>query len=230
MSSAVDPILVLILMLNFLLLGTSRMGSAINASAMQGALLGVLAVAVHGQVAIRPILLGIAAIAIKGLFIPGMLHRALRDAAIRREIDPYVSFVASLVLGRLPRGLLFCSPSSSAGPRLKGRCWCRRRSRRYSWVLDSDDTTQGHYAGGCWKTDFVMGLTVHDAMPSAVEVFCWTCWWRSLSWHCHQSIIASSPPDGAARHAQGVAMAILRSLFRFYLRLRPFCAVEARST
>ena len=42
MSSAIDPVVVLILAINFLLLGTSRLGAAINASAMQGALLGLL--------------------------------------------------------------------------------------------------------------------------------------------------------------------------------------------
>ena len=42
MSAAVDPLLVLILMLNFLMLGTSRLRTAIKASAAQGVLLGVL--------------------------------------------------------------------------------------------------------------------------------------------------------------------------------------------
>src|SRR6266545_7477635 len=104
MSSAVEPILVLILVLDFLLLGTSRLRTAINASAIQGALLGAVTVFVHGAPAFRPIAVGVAAVAIKGILIPGSLHRALREAAIRREIEPYISFVSSLVLGAVATG------------------------------------------------------------------------------------------------------------------------------
>src|SRR5262245_6339160 len=104
MSTAVDPVLVLILLLNFLLLGASRLRTAINASALQGALLGLLVVLVHGAPALRPVLVGVAAVSIKGVLIPAMLHRAMRDAAIRREVDPYISFVTSLMLGAVATG------------------------------------------------------------------------------------------------------------------------------
>ncbi len=55
MAFAVDPLLVLVLTLNFLLLGTSRLRAAIGASALQGALLGAIAVTLHGVPALRPI-------------------------------------------------------------------------------------------------------------------------------------------------------------------------------
>src|SRR4030095_154071 len=104
MPALVDPMLVLILVLNFLLLGTSRLRTAINASALQGALLGLLTVFVHGSMATRRLVGGAVAVAIKGLLIPGMLHRALRDTAIRREIEPYISYVSSLFLGAVATG------------------------------------------------------------------------------------------------------------------------------
>ena len=176
MAAAVDPLLVLVLMLNFLLLGTSRLRAAITASALQGALLGALLVFVHGTASPRPILVGLAAIAIKGLLIPGMLNRALRDAAIRREIEPYVSYVTSLVLGavatatailfadRLPlapehqRSLLV--PASLATV-LTGFLILSTRRKAITQVVGYLVLENGI---------FVMGLTLHDALPSLVEV------------------------------------------------------------
>ena len=176
MYSAVDPMLVVILMLNFFLLGTSRLRSAINASAAQGALLGLLTVLMHGGFSARPIAVAVAAIAIKGVLIPGMLHRALRDAAIRREIEPYVSFVTSLVMGAVATGaaLLFADrlplapehqqlllvPASLATV-LTGFLILSTRRKAITQVVGYLVLENGI---------FIMGLTLHDAMPSLVEV------------------------------------------------------------
>ncbi|MCC7539097.1 MAG: hydrogenase [Deltaproteobacteria bacterium] len=173
---AVEPLLVLILMLNFLLLGTSRLRTAINTSAFQGAVLGGLTVLVHGGFAVRPILVGLATIAIKGVLIPLMLHRALRDAAIRREIEPYVSSVVSLLLGavatgasvlyadRLPlapqhRGSLLV-PAALATV-LVGFLILTSRRKAITQVVGYLVLENGI---------FMMGLTLHDAMPYLVEI------------------------------------------------------------
>jgi hydrogenase-4 component E len=176
MSSAVDPLLVSVLMLNFLVLGTSRLRTAINASALQGALLGGLTVCVHGSWGLRPVLVGLAAVSIKGLFIPGMLHRALRDAAIRREIEPYISFVKSLLLGAVATGaaVLFADrlplapehqrsllvPASLATV-LTGFIVLSTRRKAITQVVGYLVLENGI---------FIMGLTLHDAMPSLVEI------------------------------------------------------------
>lgn len=176
MSLIVDPLLVLILMLNFLLLGTSRLKTAISASALQGALLGAVIVGVHGSLALRPIAVGAAAIAIKGLLIPGMLNRALRDVAIRREIEPFIGFVTSLVLGALATGaaVLFADrlplaaehrgsllvPASLATV-LTGFLILTTRRKAITQVVGYLVLENGI---------FIMGLTLHEAMPSLVEV------------------------------------------------------------
>jgi hydrogenase-4 component E len=175
-SSAVDPLLVLILMLNFLILGTSRLRAAINASATQGALIGLLTVFVHGSPAMRPIVLGAAAVAIKGLLIPGMLMRALRDAAIHREIEPYISFLTSLLLGAVATGaaVLFAdhlplAPDhqgsllvpASLSTVLTGFLILSTRRKAITQVVGYLVLENGI---------FVMGLTLHDAMPSLVEI------------------------------------------------------------
>lgn len=176
MSSTVDPLLVLVLMSNFLLLGTTRLRSAINASATQGVLLGLLTVFVHPELSMRAITVGAIAIAIKALLIPQMLHRALREAAIRREIEPYISYVTSLILGaiatgaavlfadRLPlapehQGLLLV-PASLATV-LTGFLILTTRRKAITQVVGYLVLENGI---------FIMGLTLHEAMPSLVEV------------------------------------------------------------
>ena len=176
MNALVDPVLVLVLMLNFLLLGTSRLRTAIHASASQGALLGVLTIFVHGQIAPRPALVAIAAMAIKGIVIPQLLQRALRDAAIKKEIEPYVSFLASLILGAAATGLaivfadrLPLAPEhqgsllvpASLATVLCGFLILTTRRKAITQVVGYLTLENGI---------FVMGLTLHEAMPFFVEV------------------------------------------------------------
>jgi hydrogenase-4 component E len=97
MSGAVDPVLVLVILLNFYALGTSRVDAVINAVALQGAVLGALAVLVHGFHDPLPLLLGMLTLMVKGVAIPMMLRRAMREVAIRREVEPYIAYVPSLL-------------------------------------------------------------------------------------------------------------------------------------
>ncbi len=97
MSSAVDPVLVLVLLLNFLSLGTSRLHAVINAVALQGVLLSALALLVHGASTLAS-LLALLTVLLKGIAIPMMLRRAMREADIRREVEPFIDYVPSLLL------------------------------------------------------------------------------------------------------------------------------------
>lgn len=176
MSAWVDPVLVLILMANFFLLGTSRLRSAINASAMQGALLGLLTVLVHASLELRVVAVAAAAVAIKGLLIPSLLHRALRDVAIRREIEPYVSYATSLLLGAVGTGtaVLFANqlpltpdqqgsllvPASLATV-ITGFLIMSTRRKAITQVVGYLVLENGIY---------VMGMSLHDVMPSLVEI------------------------------------------------------------
>lgn len=105
MNPAVDPLLSAILLLNFFTLGASRIRAVISAVAIQGIALGMLVVLVHHDHDLRTLGLAAGAIVLKGAVIPSMLHRAMRDADIRREVEPYVGFVASLLLGAVATGL-----------------------------------------------------------------------------------------------------------------------------
>jgi hydrogenase-4 component E len=100
-----DPLLIVILALNFVALGVSRVRGVINAVAFQGILLGILLVFVHPEIGVRGTLLAAATIVLKGFILPRFLIQALREANIQREVMPIVSFMNSLLLGAAGTGL-----------------------------------------------------------------------------------------------------------------------------
>lgn len=101
-------ILTLVVLTNLKLLGTSRLGAAIRVVAAQGVALGILPILAHFQeLSGHLALLAAATIAIKGVVFPWLLFRAIRDADFSRQIEPYVGYVASLVVGVLALGASF---------------------------------------------------------------------------------------------------------------------------
>lgn len=105
MHNAIDPLLVVMLLLNFFLLGTSRLRAAISGSAAQGVVLGILTILVHGHITLQSVLIAVGAVILKAVVIPIIMLRAMREAAIRREIEPFIGFIPSLLLGALGTGL-----------------------------------------------------------------------------------------------------------------------------
>ncbi len=100
-----DPFLILILALNFVALGVSRIRAVINTVAFQGALLGIFPIFVHPEIGFRGVVLMAGTIALKGVLIPRYLLRAMRAAEIQHEDKPVISYMASLLLGALGTGL-----------------------------------------------------------------------------------------------------------------------------
>lgn len=105
MNKFIDPILVLVLLLNFVALGASRMRTVIQAVVVQGMLLGVLIALAHGKLEIWVAMMALVTILLKGIAIPRMLFDAIRDVVIRREVEPIIGFIASLFLGAVGTGL-----------------------------------------------------------------------------------------------------------------------------
>lgn len=176
MSRAVDPLLVLVLLLNFFILGTSRLRTVIDGSALQGVLLGLLVIFVHGGLGVPSAVVATAAMLIKGVLIPSLLHRAMREAAIRREIEPLVGYSASLLLGATATGaaVLFARvlplapqhvgsllvPASFATVLTGFLVLCTRR-KAITQVVGYLVLENGI---------FIMGLCLLEAMPFLVEV------------------------------------------------------------
>ncbi|MGA2703572.1 MAG: hydrogenase [Isosphaeraceae bacterium] len=106
MVPLLDPLLIVALTLNFVALGVSRIRGVINAVALQGVLLGILALFVHPAIGTRVILLVAVTVGLKGFVIPRYLVHALREANIQDEVKPGVgSFMGSLSLGAVGTGL-----------------------------------------------------------------------------------------------------------------------------
>ena len=99
MISAVNLLLVGILLLNLFMLGTSRIRGLIHAAALQGVVLGVMPLLLGGHNEWELGLIAIGTVVLKGVFIPQMLRRALREAQIKREVEPLIGFVPTMLLG-----------------------------------------------------------------------------------------------------------------------------------
>jgi hydrogenase-4 component E len=105
MDSLRDPLLILALALNFFALGVDRVRAVINAVALQGVLVGLLALLIQPEINLHTALLVAATLALKGLIIPGLLLRAMRAVDVQREVRPLVDYLASLLLGAVGTGL-----------------------------------------------------------------------------------------------------------------------------
>lgn len=100
MSSWVETSLVLIVLTNFLLLASSRLGSCVRTIAFQGVILAVLVLSTHaGGIGPRVVLLAAMIVAIKGVVLRWLLLRTLRNVHARREIEPYVGYTSSILAG-----------------------------------------------------------------------------------------------------------------------------------
>lgn len=105
MKEYIDPLLVVVLLLNFVVLGASRLRTLIQAVAVQGILLGVMIPLAHGSFNFWVSMMAGATVALKGVVIPRMLFHAVREVVVRREVAPLVGFVASLFLGAVGTAL-----------------------------------------------------------------------------------------------------------------------------
>lgn len=105
MTQILDPLLIVVLALNFVALGVSRLRGVINAVAVQGTLLGIFPLLVHHEIGLRGILLAVVTIALKGFVFPALLNHAMREADIQHEVKPVGSFMGSLLLGAVGTGL-----------------------------------------------------------------------------------------------------------------------------
>jgi hydrogenase-4 component E len=99
---------VLVVLTNLKLLASSRLGASIRTVAVQGVLLGLLPVLGHlDALSTRVVILAVGSMALKGVVFPWLLFRALREADVDREVQPYVGYVASLIAGVLALAAAF---------------------------------------------------------------------------------------------------------------------------
>ncbi len=112
--------MIYLILSDLLLVGSSRLGACIRIVATQGILLGLLPWLQQGQLTGHVLVLMAASVVTKGLIFPFLLARALREADVRREVEPLVGYLPSLLFGVLMLGGAFWFSARlpmPAGPR-----------------------------------------------------------------------------------------------------------------
>jgi len=100
MTNWIDTVMVLIILSNLMLLGSSRLAACIRIVASQGIILGLLPLLAHeGGIDGHVVLLAAWSVTLKGVAFPWLLTRAMRDASVRREVEPFVGYTTSLLAG-----------------------------------------------------------------------------------------------------------------------------------
>ena len=100
MNPWLDTVLVLLILTNLYMLGSSRISACIRTVAGQAVLLGIILVlAQRGDTGLRIVLLASVGTVIKAVILPWLLRRAAREAAVQTEDEPFVGFTTSLLLG-----------------------------------------------------------------------------------------------------------------------------------
>lgn len=115
MPSVIELVLLLIVLTDFAVLGTSRLSSCIRAVAIQGALLGVLSVVIEDPRSVHAVALGVGTVFIKAIVLPWFLRRAIREAAVRREVEPLIGYMGSILLGVAAVGVSFAVSQTLRG-------------------------------------------------------------------------------------------------------------------
>ncbi len=102
----IDAVMILLVLANLALLGSSRLSACIRMVAAQGIVLGALPLLAHSDgIALRSVLLAVGSVGLKGVVFPWLLSRALREANVRHELEPFVGYTASTIIGILMLGV-----------------------------------------------------------------------------------------------------------------------------
>ena len=107
MAALTNLFLLLVILMDFAVLGTSRLSACIRAVAVQGLLLGLLSVSSAGELSLHAASLALGTIAVKAVALPWFLRWAIREASVRREVEPLVGYMASFVLGATALAVAF---------------------------------------------------------------------------------------------------------------------------
>jgi len=102
----IDSTLVLMILTNLMLLGSSRLRTCIRVVSMQGLIAGLLALGARGgPPSPHMILLALGGMGLKGFLFPWLLFRARRQANVRRETHPLLGYQASILVGVVAMGV-----------------------------------------------------------------------------------------------------------------------------
>lgn len=96
--SLMDLIVMALVLTDLGVLGSSRLGVYVRLAAFQGLIVGLLPVLV-GRADAETLAVAAGTIGVKSLLFPWLLARIIRDYQARRELQPFLGYSASVVLG-----------------------------------------------------------------------------------------------------------------------------------
>jgi hydrogenase-4 component E len=100
MQPFLEIVLIGIVLVNLSMLGSARITSCIRYVGLQGLLAGLLPVLLGEFISdARAIAVMVVAIGVKAFLMPWLLTRAIREAHVRSEVEPFLGFTASVLVG-----------------------------------------------------------------------------------------------------------------------------------
>jgi hydrogenase-4 component E len=109
MNELVDGLMVLLVLLNLWLLASSRLTACTRIVAAEGIALGLLPLLLAWDEGLlwRLWFIAAASVIIRGVIFPQLLLKALRQANVQREVEPFVGYSLSIVIGVLTLAISF---------------------------------------------------------------------------------------------------------------------------
>ncbi|MEK7402844.1 MAG: hydrogenase [Gemmatimonadota bacterium] len=107
MTRLAELLLLLVVLANFSVLATSRVSACIRAIAFQGLLLGALPLLLIPGWSTHTMVLAAGTALVKAGLLPWFLRWAIREASVRREVEPLIGYMASMLLGTAALAVAF---------------------------------------------------------------------------------------------------------------------------
>lgn len=176
MADLLNAILVIVMILNLFALGSSSILSVIRIAAAQGVLLAAMPLLIRGDLSLPVLLLAFVAAALKGFAIPAVMRHSLRSVRIKREVEPRIDLMASVLIGAAATGAAVLLSSrirtvgmdsgslivaTSIATVLAGFIILTTRYKALTQVIGYLILENGIY---------VFGLLLVDAMPFVIEM------------------------------------------------------------
>lgn len=188
MASWSDALMIALILADLALLASGRLMAWVRIVGAQGILLGAVPLlAMHGEPGLRIAILIAGGVLVRGMVFPYLLSRTLVTANVRREVEPYVGYTASLLFGVfaflgsiwLSSHLRLANPAlpSLAGPAavftiLVGLFLIVSRRKAVSQVLGYLVMENGIYVLGIWMVvEIPMLVELGVLLDAFVAVF-----------------------------------------------------------
>jgi len=108
MNTWTDIFILGLVLTDFRLLATSRLTAVIQTTVLQALALSAFMLTLADKPwPLLLIFLAVVTLTVKGVVLPWLLRRAMREAGVHREIEPFVGYSSSVLIGMLLLGLSF---------------------------------------------------------------------------------------------------------------------------